>query len=230
MNYLALDTSSLACTVALSAGHDVSHRHETRPREHTRLLMPMIRGLLDERGLAATDLDAIVLGNGPGSFIGLRIAASVAQGLAWGARIPVVPVSSMAAVALAVFDESGATDVVVAQDAHRDEVYLARYARGDDGLPRVVVEEHLHPIGTVERIVPDAECVAAGDAWHRYPALFEANAGRIGRIADARFPDARYLLRLGIRRHAEGGAVRAEDVAPAYLRDTVAMPPRATGP
>ena len=83
---LAIDTSSVACTVAASNGDAVVERHVEQPREHTRLLMPMIREVLNESEIALTDLDAIVLGNGPGSFIGMRIAASVSQGLAHGAQ------------------------------------------------------------------------------------------------------------------------------------------------
>ena len=91
MKLLALDTSSVACSVALQIGDDVVERHEEQPREHTRLLMPMIESLLADAGVVLSDLDAIVLGNGPGSFIGMRIAASVAQGLAFGAALANCP-------------------------------------------------------------------------------------------------------------------------------------------
>jgi tRNA threonylcarbamoyladenosine biosynthesis protein TsaB len=92
VNLLAIDTSSLACSVALRVGDVVIERHEEQAREHTRLLTPMIREVLTESGMHLPRLDAIVLGNGPGSFIGMRIAASVAQGLAHGAGLSVVPV------------------------------------------------------------------------------------------------------------------------------------------
>ena len=108
MKLLALDTSSIACSVALGYGDQVWARHEEQPREHTRLLVPMIHGVLEEAGVQLQDLDAIVLGNGPGSFIGMRIAASVAQGLAHGSGLGIVPVSSLACVAAAVFEESDA--------------------------------------------------------------------------------------------------------------------------
>ena len=91
MKLLAIDTSSVACTVAVSNGDAVIERHVEQPREHTRLLMPMIREVLAESEVALTDLDAIVLGNGPGSFIGMRIAASVSQGLAHGAGLMARP-------------------------------------------------------------------------------------------------------------------------------------------
>ena len=96
MNLLALDTSSIACSVAVRSDGRIFKQHEEQPREHTRLLMPMIRSVLFDAEVDLSDLDGIVLGNGPGSFIGMRIAASVAQGLAFGAGLKIAPVSSMA--------------------------------------------------------------------------------------------------------------------------------------
>ena len=113
MNLLALDTSSIACSVAVKVDDKQFERHEEQPREHTRLLMPMIESSLDEAGITLADLDAIVLGNGPGSFIGMRIAASVAQGLAFGSGLKIVPVSSLAAVAAQVVAEHTACEVIV---------------------------------------------------------------------------------------------------------------------
>ena len=99
MKLLALDTSSLACSVALQVDDAVIWRHEEQAREHTRILVPMIEEVLAEAGVTTMDLEGIVLGNGPGSFIGMRIGTSVAQGLAHGAGIRIAPVSSMLAVA-----------------------------------------------------------------------------------------------------------------------------------
>ena len=118
MKLLAIDTSSPACCVSLSVGSAVFERHEEQAREHTRLITPMIRSVLSEGGVALSDLDAIVLGNGPGSFIGMRIAASVAQGLAHGAGLCIVPVSSLAAVAAEGGESAsqGGMHVIVAAD------------------------------------------------------------------------------------------------------------------
>jgi tRNA threonylcarbamoyl adenosine modification protein YeaZ len=132
MNLLALDTSSIACSVALEIDGKIIDRHEEQAREHTRLLMPMIRDVFEEAAKSPADLDAIVLGNGPGSFIGMRIAASVAQGLAFGSELRIVPVSSLLAVAAAAMHDDNARFVAVCQDAHMNEVYLGLYGRGDD--------------------------------------------------------------------------------------------------
>ena len=101
MKLLALDTSSLACSVALLTDGDIVQRYTEQAREHTKLVVPMIEDVLAEGGTALGDVDAFVLGNGPGSFIGLRISASLVQGMAFGVDRPVVPVSSMLAVAAA---------------------------------------------------------------------------------------------------------------------------------
>lgn len=232
MKLLALDTSSDACTVALLTGGVVFARHETLAREHTRLLMPMLEALRTEAGIAYSDLDAVVLGNGPGSFIGMRIAASVAQGLAFGAGVPVVPVSSMAAVALEVFDNETVEYAAVAQDAHMQEVYFGLYRRGSDGLPDPVGDERLARQESLAELAGFGrdQCLGAGLGWRLYPELERANGERLSVSDKYSFPDARALLRLGERAFAAGGSVDPENVNPAYLRQKVASVPAQKSP
>ena len=230
MKLLALDTSSLACSVALQAGDTVIWRHEEQAREHTRLLVPMIEEVMAEADLAAADLDAIVLGNGPGSFIGMRIATSVAQGLAHGAGIRIVPVSSMLAIAAEVMATQGAKAVAVCQDAHMDEVYLGLYAAGSDGLPQPVVAERLHDQSVISELEPDPDrFTAAGFGWERYPQLLEANRPFLASVSAASHPSARYLLPAGAAIAAAGAGVDPQDVVPAYLRQKVAATPTTQG-
>jgi len=227
MKLLALDTSSIACSVAVQTGKTTIERHEEQPREHTRLLVPMIESSLSEAGITLADLDAIILGNGPGSFIGMRIAASVAQGLAFGAELKIVPVSSLAAVAAQVFAEIDAGEVVVAQDAHMHEVYLGIYRRDADGLAAEIMPERLQgPAAIVELDSSlDGSRVAAGFGWQRYPDLLAANQAYIGEMSDVLHPRAFYLLPLGAVGLANGLAVAPQDVVPAYLRQKVAEKP-----
>lgn len=229
MKLLALDTSSLACSVALQVGTTIVRRHEEQAREHTRLLVPMVRSVLDEAGVALPALDAIVLGNGPGSFIGMRIAASVAQGLAFGAGLQIVPVSSMAALATGVLASEDADVVTVAQDAHMDEVYLGLYTRDDDNLAAPLCDERLHGQGPVDELhgVADRQRVAAGFGWQRYPALAASNRDLIDSMSPIQHPDAAHLLALGARDLANGFAVQPENIVPAYLRQKVAEKPAA---
>jgi len=221
MKLLALDTSSLACTVAVLYDGRVQERHALEARAHTRLLVPMIRELLSAASLTPADLDAIVLGNGPGSFIGIRIGASVAQGLAYAAGVPIVPVSSLAAVAAEALDSSEVARVLVAQDAHMGEVYAAGFARGEHDLPVAAGAAVLEPIGRIALAAEGDEWHAAGEAWHRYPELLAANAARIAGVLDARWPRARYLLALGRRAFAAGEAIDPGALEPAYVRERV---------
>jgi tRNA threonylcarbamoyladenosine biosynthesis protein TsaB len=225
MKLLALDTSTVACSAALASGDEILERHEVRPKEHTRLLVPMLRELLDEARLRFTDLDAVVLGNGPGSFIGLRIGASVAQGICYAAGLKLVPVSSLAAVAAEAFQASGARHVLVAQDAHMHEVYLGAYRRGDDGLPLADGDPVLQPVAAAEGLpFIDAEegWHAAGDGWRQYPALLAANEQRLAGVVDLSWPRARYLLALGRRACEAGGGIDPAALVPEYVRERVA--------
>jgi tRNA threonylcarbamoyladenosine biosynthesis protein TsaB len=218
---LALDTSSLACTVAIRVGDRLIERHEEKPREHTSLLMPMIREVLEEADAKLADLDGIVLGNGPGSFIGMRIAASVAQGLAFGAGLNIIPVSSLAAVAAEVLDKSDTEQVAVAQDAHMNEVYLGLFSRGANELPQPVCDERLQGQSAIEELsVADQGFTVAGQGWQRYPELLAANKTWVGEQSEVFFPRAAYLLALS----EFSAAIDPIAIQPSYLRQKVAEP------
>ncbi len=226
MKLLALDTSSVSCSAALRYGEEIIERHAERPREHTQLLVPMIRELAAEAGVAYRDLDAIVLGVGPGSFIGVRIATSVAQGIAYASGLGIVPVSSLAAVASAVLANAEAREVIVAQDAHLGEVYLGHYRRAEDGLPAELRPEQLHGQERIAFLDPEAadQRLAAGEAWHRLPKFLEANKAVFRTLTDHRYPRASQLLGLGGRDFTRGRILAPQDAAPAYLRHRVAEP------
>jgi len=223
MNLLAIDTSSPACSVALRNGRRLLEDHVVEPRAHTRILMPMIDRLLQQAGLSVGDLDAIVLGNGPGSFIGMRIGASVAQGLCYAAQLKIVPVSSLAALAAEVIAEHDAERVIVAQDARMQEIYVGRYRRADDHVEPEAPEVIL-PVGPLPASGRGV-VTAAGEAWHRYPELLSANRGVAGHVIDLQYPRARYVLELGARRL--DSAVDPGLLRPAYLRTKVAEQPKA---
>jgi len=232
MNFLALDTSSDACSIALQLGENVADRHIVKQKEHTKILIPLIRELMTEAGADFADLDAIVLGNGPGSFIGMRIAASVAQGLAFASGKKIVPVSSMAAIAAEVMDNHQSKTVVVAQDARMNEVYLGTYRSDGDGLPVVVTDEVIQSIERIAGLTdtPTTEFHAAGKGFQKYPLLLELNRSAIAKVVDVNYPKARYLLTLGIRGCMEGEAIDPEKLVPAYIRTKVAEVPRRSGP
>lgn len=230
MRLLALDTSTNACSVAVQFDDRRVARHAVAPREHARLLIPMISDALAEAGVATEELDAIVLGNGPGSFIGVRIAASVAQGLAFGTRLDIVPVSSLAAVAAEAFAVSSAERLLVAQDAHMEEVYLGAFERGDGDLPVAQGEPALQKVATIERVgglAVDAarRWSAAGAGWQRHPGLLGLNETLIEGVVEVELPKASWLLELGERARRAGEAVDPGGLVPAYVRMQVAREP-----
>ena len=224
MNLLAFDTSSNACSVALQVDDQVFERHVIQVNQHTRILIPMIRNLLSDADIDLQSIDVLVLGNGPGSFIGMRIAASVAQGLAFGSKQKIVPVFSMAAVAAEVIDLYSSTEVIVAQDARMNEVYLGIYRVNGEGLPVADSAEILQPIEPITKLDENgsSERVAAGQGWQRYPALLNLNQTAISKVVDVYYPKARYLLGLGAKGWQCGDAIEPENLVPAYIRTKVA--------
>src|SRR5690349_9145853 len=131
---LAFDTSTSACTVALQNGDFVSVRHQLAPKQQAQLILPMINELLSSTSLTANELDAIAYGCGPGSFTGIRIASSVAQGIGFAINKPIIPVSSLAALAQTAFLEQQWTRLLVAVDARMGKIYWANYVINPSGI------------------------------------------------------------------------------------------------
>ena len=202
MKLLAIDTSSVACSVALAYGGEISERYEEQPREHTRLLVPMIESVLQDAGIELAQLDAIVLGNGPGSFIGMRIAASVAQGLAHGAGLGIVPVSSLAAVAAEVFTDRPEEYVAVAQDAHMSEVYFGLFRRDANGLPEADIPERIQ-----------AQAAYAVGIRRCHSAVSPLWIARAGVEIPKRWPSAHLLCRPGAQSLRRGEIGRSPATA-----------------
>jgi tRNA threonylcarbamoyladenosine biosynthesis protein TsaB len=225
MKLLAIDTSSDACSVAVQVGSEILEKHVIEPRAHTRILLPMIRELLSKAELAPTDLDALVLGNGPGSFIGMRIGASVAQGICYGANLKIAPVSSLAAVAQETMELHKADRVIVAQDARMNEVYVGQFSM-IDGIAQLIGQERICAIGPIDSL-PDG-IVAAGAAWQKYDALVINNKDSIDVIAEVIVPRAKSLLPIGSGVFRAGQAIAPELLLPAYIREKVAEKPMPT--
>ena len=137
MKLLAIDTATEGCSAALVNDQQLLTRMEVQPRKHAELILPMLDELLSEAGLAISQLDALAFGRGPGAFTGVRIATGVIQGIAFGADLPVVPVSTLRALAQRAFQEYQHANVLTAFDARMDEVYWASYQLAENGLMRL---------------------------------------------------------------------------------------------
>ena len=218
MKILALDASTEACSVALWTDGEVRERFETGS-QHSERILPLVQELLTEGGQALTQLDAIAFGRGPGSFTGLRICAGVAQGLAFGADLPVVPVSSLAALAQGV----DAARVLAAFDARMQQVYWGAYVRNTQGTVELVGEEHV--LAPMQVPVPDeAGWTGAGGGWDQYAAVLTARLKtRVTAWRAQCFPRARFVAQLGVYLFENGISLPPEQALPVYLRDDVAV-------
>jgi tRNA threonylcarbamoyladenosine biosynthesis protein TsaB len=221
LRILAIETATAACSAALFIDGAVSERYEVAPREHARLILPMVDALLSEADMPVGALDAVAFGRGPGTFTGVRVAASVAQGIAFAAGLPVVGVSTLATLALGANRESGERQVMAALDARMAEVYWGLYEQRDDGLPRLLGEEC---VCAPRRVVmpEDGAWVGAGSGWTSYRRdLLECAGGRIARLLAELEPRAADQARLAAWSYRRGEMLPPEQAVPVYLRDTV---------
>jgi tRNA threonylcarbamoyladenosine biosynthesis protein TsaB len=222
----SLDTSTEACSVALLTDGRLSMRFELTERSHAELVLPMVDGLLAEAGIALADLDGLAFGRGPGAFTGLRIACGVVQGLALGANLPVVPVSSLASVAEQVPAAAGES-VLVCNDARMGEVYWGVFRREPDGGVTALCDEAVSAPGRVGEGVPVAQHVA-GNALRPHPALAIRLRTAGLQLHESVYPRADAVARLGAIALAAGRGIPPEQALPVYIRDDVARPSAGT--
>lgn len=224
MKLLALDTATEACSVSLGIGDRRIDRYLQIERGHAEQLLPMVESVLAEGGLALSGLDAIVFGRGPGGFTGVRLAASVAQGLAFGAGLGVVPVSDLAAVAYRALELTpGATRILIANDARMREVYWGWFT--PDALHLAVDGEHVGPSTNVPLSgAIAAPWAAAGRGLRAWPELAE-RCRRAGATLHAQLlPRASELVELARPLVAAGRLLDPSEALPVYVRDKVAEP------
>jgi tRNA threonylcarbamoyladenosine biosynthesis protein TsaB len=226
LRLLAIDTATEACSVALLCGDAVQERFELAPRRHAALLLPFAEALLSEAGLGLRQLDAIAFGRGPGSFTGLRIAAGMAQGMAFGAGLPVIPVSTLAALAQGAVREHAVERVLAAIDARMQEVYWGAYRCGPGGLVEAVGEELVSRPAEVPVPADAGAWTGTGSGWSSYRAALATRCGvPEERILAEQWPHALDTARLAAALYAAGAGVAPQQAAPVYLRDRVAEKP-----
>jgi tRNA threonylcarbamoyladenosine biosynthesis protein TsaB len=223
LKLLAIDTSTEACSAALAIDNAVTHtRFELAPQRHAELILPMVDHLLREADLRVAELDGLAFGQGPGTFTGVRIAAGIIQGIALGAELPIVPVSSLAALAQGLFSERGQARVLAAIDARIGEIYWGAYQVDERGILMAVQAQCVGKPDTVPMPVA-GRWFGAGTGWDSYgPILRERLGGdRLLGIEPRRYPHAREVAVLGIEAFKAGHGIQAEYALPAYLRDQV---------
>jgi len=216
---LALDTSTDACSVALNIDGSVKEDFRVIPRQHTQQLLPMVQEMLADAGIGVRDLDAIAFGRGPGSFAGIRIATGVTQGLAYAADIPVLPVSTLEALAMAAARKEQAERVVAALDARMDEIYVASY-HFENGLPCAELNEKVSAPSDLQ--LENGTYLAVGSGWRYLEDMSDAVRSAVTVASETYYPSAVDMLVLAESDWQKGKAVSAEQALPVYLRDEVA--------
>jgi len=249
VNLLAIETSTDACSVALAVGDERLVDHRVAPRRHGELVLPMIDALLAEAALPTSGLDGIAFGRGPGSFTGVRVAASVTQGIALGLDIGVVGVSTLRTIAQGCLRELDDARVGVALDARLDEIYWGAFRASEAGVMTALVDERVCLPRTLtlgERGDGDRESEGSAEAeggrdegrWRlagagaeRYAATLLATLGLDDEesVRASRLPNALDTLALAVPLVAENGLGPPESAVPVYLRERVALTERERG-
>jgi len=223
---LAIETSAEACSVALYCDGETRSFFELAPMRHAELLLPAVQALLAESGLALVDLDAIAFGCGPGSFTSLRIGIGVVQGLAWGAELPVVPVSSLAVVAQEAADIATAafSSICVAVDARMQEVYAANFRCGGNGIVSIAGHEQVCPPTRVQALA-GGPYIAAGNGFRQFRELDQL-ALNASECLPALHPRAETVCKLALDWLNRNEPLPAGMAQPVYVRNQVAEKPK----
>jgi tRNA threonylcarbamoyladenosine biosynthesis protein TsaB len=222
MKLLALDTATEACSVAVIVDDQLYGCFELTPRAHAQMILPMIDDVLDEAGIGKGDIDVLAFGRGPGSFTGVRVAASTAQGIAFGLTCPVIPVSDLAALALQAHRFYQAEHILVAIDARMKEVYWGEFEI-KDGLPVLLGEEQVAPPDQVPLVSSAAQYVGIGSGWGSYREAFDERLGDcVANVYGTALPRAQEIALLASHEFEAGRVLPADQAIPVYLRDNVA--------
>ncbi|WP_321157790.1 tRNA (adenosine(37)-N6)-threonylcarbamoyltransferase complex dimerization subunit type 1 TsaB [Providencia stuartii] len=218
---LAVDTATEACSVALLCDGEIISRFAISPREHTQKVLPMVEDVLSQAGLSLSQLDALAFGRGPGSFTGVRIGVGIAQGLALGANLPMIGISSLMTLAEGAYRVGGHARVLVAIDARMTEVYCAQYQRNAEGIwlgedSEAVMSPDLFR-DKISQLT--GEWSHAGTGWQAYPQL--QDNGIVLNDSTVELPTAQDMLPIAERLWRAGKVESVENVEPTYLRNEV---------
>ncbi|MGC6406629.1 tRNA (adenosine(37)-N6)-threonylcarbamoyltransferase complex dimerization subunit type 1 TsaB [Bisgaard Taxon 45] len=227
LTLLALDTSTEACSVALLYKGERTYLDEIAQRTHTQRILPMIDVILSQSGLSLKQVDALAFGRGPGSFTGVRVGAGIAQGLAFGANLPVIPVSNLTMMAQAAYEQLGAEHVLAAIDARMNEVYFSQLIAqpiqvGTEwfvdwqviGEEKVVKPEHL----VAELADLTGHWARVGTGWAAYS---EFSTLSVGEATEILLPSAHYMLTPALLKWQQQQTMDALAIEPVYLRNEV---------
>ncbi|QLH43700.1 MAG: tRNA (adenosine(37)-N6)-threonylcarbamoyltransferase complex dimerization subunit type 1 TsaB [Coxiellaceae bacterium] len=218
LRLLAIDTATAYCSVALLNDGTVTERSTHKPQQHAQIILSLIDEVCASSHIALNDLNAIVFARGPGSFTGTRIGAAVVQAISFGLELPVIPISSLQALAQAAYYLKRAKRVLISVDARMQEIYWAGYELDNQGLMQPVIAEQV--IAPQKVSIPDTkDWLGVGDGWNVYQNILteRLNAVINGTVTDLT-SHARDLLAIAQQDFLQGKMICAEDALPVYLR------------
>ncbi len=233
MKIISIETSTEACSAALHIDNDVIDRFEIAPGKHSQLILPMIESLLNEAHITLSQLDVIAFSCGPGSFTGLRIASGVIQGIAFGADLPVAPVSTLATLAQYAYEEKKQDNILAALDARMNEVYWGIFQFDSKGELHKIDQE----IVCLPRLITKPKAALLTTPWFGVGPGWTTYSSELHNVLRAKtpstqgmkvdweinvYPRARYVATLAQRALLQGNVVAPEHAIPVYLRDDVA--------
>ncbi len=213
---IAIETSTELASVALLRNGSVSMRQSSGAQTHSMTVLAMLQDLMRQAGITLSQCDALAFGMGPGSFTGVRTACGLAQGLAFGAAIPVVPVVTLLAIADAARRDGAGDNIVSILDARMGEVYWAQYCFQDEW--EVVIAPTLSKPSALR---PEGIVLACGNGLAAYADDF-SQLGDMPRHA-AIAPHATDIAQLAVSAVNRGEMLHARDAQPLYLRNKVAL-------
>lgn len=218
MKILAIDTATEACSVAFLDQDYCHEAFEIIPRQHTERILPMVDEMLQKNGVSLAQIDALAFNCGPGSFTGVRVATSVVQGLAFSCDLPVIPVSSLAALAQLAYRTEKKENILSCIDARMNEIYWACYQL-DSGLMTLACKEKVSAIEDI-KVEGDWHCLGSG--WDSFKnELKQSSQVSICSSTNECFPHAQDIATLAAELYKQGKVVSAEEAIPSYIRNEV---------
>ncbi len=225
MKLLAIETATESCSAALLIDDEVIGMSEVAPRRHNEIILSMCEQVLAQGQTSLSQLDAIAFGRGPGAFTGVRLAASVTQGIALGQDLPVVPVSSLASLAQAAFESRQVSQVLSCIDARMQEIYYGLYSHNDKKGMQLIEDERVMPANRLD-IKINNDCYGVGSGWTAYAEDLQQALGEKINFDPGVFPQAEFVAKLAKIYFEQGQYVSAIEALPVYLRDNVADKPK----
>lgn len=221
MKILALDTSTSFCSVALMVDDAITHLSQHAPRKHAQLVLPMIDQILSTACLSLSNLDTFAFGAGPGSFTGVRIATGVIQGLAYATDLPVIPISTLAALAQNAYRTHHAKHILPSLDARMNQVYWSIYQIDEQGIAQPIVPDCV--IDPKQVPIPQSnDWLGVGSGWEQYNKILRnLLKDHLQDVQPKLFPDAQDIAYIAKFKFQKGEYVSAEKALPIYLREKV---------